>query len=245
MISDLKIILDHLEKFNGNGSFEIWKKKFKMIMKIQGILDPAPYLPFLLTDVPLNMYMELDEKKQSNCEEVLQILDNSFGLTRRSAYSQLINLKYYEGQTIDDYVSQVKMLASKIDDLTKAAFMAGLPFELQLNLEQAGDQDLTEMVEYSRRYLGIKKCVTQSSMSAVQNVGDGNIVSKERGEVSGGKRSSCTKPRMPHNGNLVQTRVNRYENAQRQSNGQIICYKCKQLGHIAKYCKSGNGQGSL
>jgi hypothetical protein len=86
MISDLKIILDHLEKFNGNGSFEIWKKKFKMIMKIRGILDPASYLPFLLTDVPLNMYMELDEKKQSNC----WVFENVLLLTTKNQLSNII-----------------------------------------------------------------------------------------------------------------------------------------------------------
>lgn len=247
IMNDMKIVLEFLEKFDGSISFEIWQKKFEMVMKIQKITDPAPYLPFLLSGVALNIYMESDEKTQSSCDRFFKILNNSFGLTRRSAYSQLINLQYHEGETIDEYASQVKMLATKVDDLTKAAFMAGLPFELQVDLERAGDQPLTEMIEYSRRYLGIKKGLLQGSMAAIQH-GNNN---KETG--SSGGQGELDKPRanlqkgpyVYRERDTKSKESNHHKGSQWQSNRQTICYKCQKPGHIAKYCRSGNEQGSL
>ena len=222
-MSNMKTILDHIEKFDGTGSFEIWHKKFAMIMKIQGIVDPAPYLPFLLVDVPLGIYMELDEKKQGSCEEVLKVLNNSFGMTRRAAYGELVSLRLQDGQTIDEYASQIKRLASKIDDLVKAAFMAGLPFELQMELERGGDQSFDEMIERSRKFLGIKGSLLDGTMAAVS-------------ERSPDKESNTSKKEVARRSD---------KSRQGREPKQVICYKCQRTGHIARYCRAGNGQGSL
>jgi len=79
------------------------------------------------------------------------------------------------------------------------------------------------MIERSRKFLGIKGSLLDGTMAAVS-------------ERSPDKESNTSKKEVARRSD---------KSRQGREPKQVICYKCQRTGHIARYCRAGNGQGSL
>ena len=98
------------------------------------------------------------------------------------------------------------MLSSKIGSLDKVAFLDGLPFDLSVKIEQAGIENLDEMVEYSRRYLNVQRNYGDIALAAMHT---GCKSSGERGGINTDHVTVYKKPQVFKERRFTQAEENR------------------------------------
>ena len=229
-MSNVKVILDCLEKFDGQKSWELWRKQFVLLTSMQQIKDAAMLFPFLLTGPALSVYMEMSEKQQTNIEEVFRVMSLAFGVRPREAYRRLQNITYSDYHTIDEYAAEVSKLAKTVKSLEIAAFLTGLPSEISL-------EEWHEIVEVSRTYMSIMQSTCNTSMVSLN---DSERSNRLKGADGGSVRDDH---RFKKSGEGVDTGgrnadEGRSKNFSQRSN--MICFKCHRKGHIARFCRAGN-----
>ena len=235
-MSNMKLILDCLEKFNGNQSWELWKKQFVLLTSMQQIKDVFVLMPFVLSGSALNIYMEMSEKQQANIDEVFRVLNTAFGVKPREAYRKLQCIKYSDFSTIDEYAAEVSKLAKTVDNLEIAAFLAGLPAEIALEIEKRGVREWNEIVEVSRTYISIAENTTHASMVSLY---DRREINRLEGRSHSGV-SADQSVKKPHEADEKGVQKTEEDRPKSSSKSKIICFRCRRKGHIARFCRAGN-----
>ncbi len=97
-------LTDVVPRFNGdnNDDVELWIDKINVAVKIYGSKEEiGKLIPLFLNGSAYITWKQMDEEKQNNLDEIFQSLRKVYGMTKAAAWSQLKQLKFIHGDSID------------------------------------------------------------------------------------------------------------------------------------------------
>ena len=222
-----KISTDMTKPFNGEGDVASWLKKVELVGKLTGVKDLALLIPLYLEGGALAVFMEMSDADQGSADEIKRTLKRAFSDSVFGAYAKLIGFKW-TGEAVDVYANELRRLAGlagfdgdALEHIVKLSFINGFPDNIGMELQQIKDIELKQVTMTS--VIGRARILATNRGVSVGAV----AVSKEPVIKSKGFAGKCFRCGGPH---MIKDCPDRSERK------QIICYSCREEGHIAPKC---------
>ena len=263
-----KLTVEIVKTFSGEGDVVAWLKKVRLVAKLQKIDDLASFLPLYLEGDALNLYLEMKEEDQADAAKIEARLKAAFTEGSIEAWVRL-GKKRWVGEQVDVYVNEIRRLAGLagyegdgLERTVKLAFVSGFPDTIATALERVkGFKTLpvSDLVEEARilaaksshgagvisvasgEAVGTGSGIMREDVAAMVVKGSGGAYRRSQG---GGGVESTGKREEPRNfkGRCFRCEGPHRARDCREPRPPIVCFRCNEEGHIAAYCKQGNGK---
>jgi len=214
-----------IKPYNGDGDIGMWLKKVKLVARMKKLKDLATIIPLYLEGQAYMVYDHMNPIDQEDVEKIENVLINAFSIDVFEAYDEF-RTRSWHNEAVDVYLADLMRLAdlAKIqgEAIIKMAFVVGLPKDVGKTLRttmQADESEMSELVQRARILMADRSAISCFIASGSKN----------------------------------QQNVRNYQNLDRTPSNQsdrhvmkkIICWSCKEAGHLARNCnkKSENGLG--
>lgn len=230
-------IITKYEDAQTSGDIADWLERLELVAQIQKITELTAFLPLFLHGPAFAVYKQLDDDQKKDYEKLKAAMIQAFGVNCYAAYDQLQRRVLLEGETVDVYLSELRKLVSLMgqkepEPLLRCAFMAGLPFDISIQLKSmAAVETLT-----------LNELVVRARMMISSKTGDQACAvgyNASRAKLNGG----CY--RCGSNSHLIRDcSLNKGGPRNAKPNHKPrTCYTCGDPTHIAKYCPLRSAQG--
>lgn len=230
-----KITTDMIKPFAGAGDVVAWIKKVELVARLQKVSDVASFLPLFLEDAALALFLQMSDDDQKDIEKIKSKLVGAFSDSAHVAYAKMVQKKW-SGENIDVYANEISRLAGlagfegeSLERLVKLNFVSGLPDSVSVELQQVQgllDQSIGDIIERARILTSnIGKCNVIASVKLSGSGYSNDESSSGSNSRSGGFKGKCFRCEGPHMARVCP-----------EKNKQIICYKCRKVGHISTVC---------
>ena len=239
-MSTIRVSGDMLRSFNGDGDVVAWLQKVKLVAKLGGVTDLASFLPLYLEGSALAVYLEMDERLQSDAGSIEKRLKEVYSDSDFVAYAKVVGLKW-SGESVDVYANEIRRLAGLagftgegLTCMMRLAFVTGFPDSISAELQQCGTNAQLSYLISRARIL----CANRSSTSQVGAVAKATVsgVSKDFKSKSGGDKSGfrgkCFRCEGPHMARDCPDKK------------PVKCYACQEEGHLSYNCPRSNSLGN-
>lgn len=225
-----------IASFNGRGDVTVWLKKIKLVAKLRGITDLHALIPLFLDGAAFALYEELPVASKDDAGKIEAALLTAFAMNKFQAYEALQRRRWKgESETVDEYLSDLRKLARlagiKDEEMIRCAFVVGFPAEISAQLrssQRALSCGVEELLERARMLIVQVEPDVTCAAAGVE-VWRGRSRPEQR-------RMECYVCEGPH---MAKWCPNRGQS----SNGRRTCFKCGAVGHLARTCGQGNGEG--
>lgn len=244
-----------LEKFDGQGSVERFLDHFDVVARANGWSEvvQALQLPTALSGAAFDFFRRLPSEEKQTISQIKSSLITEFSSTAlESDYALLfVSRRRQPGEPVPDFGEALKCLAHKaypsfkdeqIDSLCKTHFVNGLSeaLRVQLLLGASPEESFRDLVSRARRLEQVFAPPAVRRMPAEQDDLRGDVakltevVSALEQKVAALSVTKGTnwRPRPPRPPQQ-QAKNAGDESSQKKP---IICYRCKQPGHMARGC---------
>jgi hypothetical protein len=150
-------------------------------------------------------------------------------------------------ETVDRYVCRLRELMRKVDPADNTAeytkismFMRGLNPRYKFHVRAASPVQLNNAVDVAKAYELSYNELSQQPVGIVQDPNNKAITAllgEMQTKLEALQMDTQRSPRPNNNNNKPNNRSQSFN----QNNNSRECYKCGQPGHIARYCRSGQG----
>ncbi|XP_043217487.1 uncharacterized protein LOC122379380 [Amphibalanus amphitrite] len=208
-----------IPEFDGTGDVVKWLEQAKQLCALRRV-SLAAVLPTRLRDQAYEVWASLSETEQRDAEIVRDKLHSAFAMGPDAAMSELYRRRLEPGESVDAYLGSIKRLMSLIGYVSSTVmtvhFLQGLPAEVRLTVRNSvGDGTLT---------LERAVAIARSTLA---------ITARERAAAP------VAAVQLPPP-SVQQQRATR-GTARRPP---LRCWTCGQMGHIARLCPNGRGDGA-
>ena len=234
-------VLKVYEGVEQSGDIMKWLGKVEMVMELQQVEKKETFMPMFLAGQALEVYLQLSQEQKADYERLVGALQAAFSPSPFSAYEELQQRHYRQGEAVDAYLADIKRLLALAggfkdppDMLVKSSFVTGLPQDVKkqlLAMSDAGELSVGELVVRAR-------AVLSASESGVACAGVGRDRAKgvscyRCGRLGHYARQCTSRAAAPRMANV--------------SKAPQRCFLCQQLGHVARLCpqRSGNEAGEV
>lgn len=152
-VAELRLI----PEFGGKPSESVseWLEKVDLVCNLRGLCKPETVIPLRLTDGAFAVYQQLSATDKSDLSKIKSALLTSFGVDAFTAYEQFVSRKIMPNESVDVYLSQLKLLSSHFggasDKTLACAFVAGLPDEVKQLLRASSRMETLTLIEILAR----------------------------------------------------------------------------------------------
>ena len=173
-VAELRLI----PEFGGKPSESVseWLEKVDLVCNLRGLCKPETVIPLRLTDGAFAVYQQLSATDKSDLSKIKSALLTSFGVDAFTAYEQFVSRKIMPNESVDVYLSQLKLLSSHFggasDKTLACAFVAGLPDEVKQLLRAIAYGDAhahrnprTSEGDFDQRLRPSRRCASYLSRS--------------------------------------------------------------------------------
>lgn len=217
---------DIITQFDGSSDFSEWVKKLELVAELQGVKDPAKFLPLFLSKGAFAVYEGLSTAQKKDYDSIKRALTTAFSLDQCTAYEQFIRRRLLPAESVDVFLADLTRLAGLVDahvseDWLKCAFIAGLPDSVKQQLRAAASADNLSLTEVMVRARAMLKSNESTCANAFVS-----ISSKPRGTVC----FNCNRT-----GHISKNCPDKQRDA---DSSQRTCYKCGHVGHLSRNCQA-------
>ena len=246
----VKVTSDMIRPFSGEGDVVAWLKKVRLVAKLQKITELESFLPLYLEGEALALYLEMDESDQLDVDEIEKRLKAAFSDDMFTAYAKLVKYRW-SGENVDVYANEIRRLAGLagfekdgLENIVRLTFINGFPDSISASMQQLPNikfMPICELIERARVFTSkLSTAATahvyrDSQQSKNSNRSDIRPnIPMESNDRRGYFRGQCYRCGGPHMAKHC-----------KDVKG-IICYRCRQPGHISTQCQQGNdNRGSV
>ena len=154
-----KISHEMINPFSGEGYMVAWLRKVRLVAKLQNIADSGSLIPLYLEGDVLVLYMEMNERKQTDVKRIKDRLKEAFTEGVFVSYNKLSSI-CWAGQTVDVYANEIRRLAGLSgfagegqETAVRLAFMNGFPEDVSVVLQQLPNiagMDMDKLISKAR-----------------------------------------------------------------------------------------------
>ena len=231
-----KVTTDMVKPFDGSGDVVAWLTKVKLVAKLQKVSDVACFLPLFLEGDALAMYLELSEDNRKNIDDIEAKLMEAFSDGQFVAHAKLIRMRW-TGEAVDVYANEIRRLASLskftgagLEQVVKLTFVNGFPDNISASLQQMSNIDTATMSDIIAR----ARMLT-ARMGGSAEVCSVSVAHRREGVDSVQIRRANPQPKRTF-GPCYRCGGPHIMRFCKESKPQVICFKCKESGHIASNC---------
>ena len=233
---DLRLI----PEFDGAGQgVSEWLEKLELVCRLRGVTDLHNIVPLRLCGGAFSVYQQLNSTDKEDYDAIKSALTSAFAVDKFVAYEQFVGRRLCSGESVDVYLADLRRLAVLFGGIPDAglscAFVAGLPESTRHILRASSrleDMNINQIVARARAVLAeedvsVGAAASLSTQQYRTPPGSVNVLCR-----------ACNHPN--HHARACLARGN----WRRGRRGNVRCYGCGQLGHIASLCP-GNGLGEV
>lgn len=239
-MTSIKVTGDMLRPFTGDGDITAWIQKVKLVAKLAGVTDLASFIPLYLDGSALAVYLEMDEKGQTNAMSIERRLREVYADGVYVAYAKVVGLKW-SGESVDVFANEIRRLAGLagftkegLKCMIRLAFVTGFPDNISAELQQCGEEvELSDLISKARILCGSKSSV--SSVGAVAKTSGSDTSKGARPKFGGEKqgfRGKCFRCEGPHMARDCPDKK------------FVKCFACGEEGHMSYTCPANKGSGN-
>jgi hypothetical protein len=221
-MNNLKV-KEMIKPFTGENDVETWLTKVDLVMKIHKLKNEAEFIPLFLEEAALAVYLQMSEENKKSGQNIKERLREAFGEDPFAAYQKLTKKKW-QGESIDVFATDLNRLARSAgiteEVILKRAFVTGLPLEIGKDLRALNGIELMSMADLVTRARAVTAATQESR----------EVIAAGRQFVQ--KMNRPWKERPPYRKDINEREV---------SSWSVICWNCQKQGHIARDCRSRQG----
>ena len=208
-----------IPEYDGTGDVVKWLEQATQLCALRRV-SLAAVLPTRLRDQAYEVWASLSSAEQRDAAIVRDKLHSAFAMGPDAAMYELYHRHLQPGESVDAYLGSIKRLMTLIGDVSDkvmtAHFLQGLPAEVRLTVRNsAGEKTLT---------LERALAIARSTLA---------VTARERATAP----MAAVQP--PPSSVQQQRPTGR---ATRRP--PLRCWTCGQVGHIARLCPNGRGDGA-
>ena len=209
----------------------------------RGKITKYSLIPLYLEDDALTLYLEMNEREQTDVKRIEDRLKEAFTEGVFVSYNRI----HWAGQTVNVDANEIRRLASLsgfagegLETAVKLAFVNGFPEDVSVALQQLLNVVGTDMDEIisKARVLTTNRATGFEAAVIKEKVGEEWLRPSAGGRTPSSRKSEnrtfrgkCFKCQGPH---MV-----------RDCKADVTCYRCRKLGYVARYCDQGNEGGRV
>ena len=151
-----KISHEMIKPFSGEGDVIAWLRKAKLMAKLQNIAVLASLIPLYLEGDALTLYLEMNEREQTDVKRIEDRLKEAFTEGVFVSYNRI----RWAGQTVDVDANEIRRLAGLssfaregLETAVRLAFVNGFPGDVSVALQQllnVAGTDMDEIISKAR-----------------------------------------------------------------------------------------------
>lgn len=208
-----------IPEFDGSGDVVRWLEQATQLCALRRV-SLAAVIPTRLRDQAYEVWATLSSTEQRDAAIVRQKLHRAFALGPDAAMYELYHRRLQPGESVDAYLGSVKRLISLIGSVSNEVmtthFLQGLPPEVRLTVRNsAGDETLSLERAVAVARSTLAMAARERATASVAVVQPPpSYVQQQRGARGTGRRPP------------------------------LRCWTCNQVGHIARLCPNGHGDGA-
>lgn len=238
----VKISADMMKPFSGDGDVVSWITKIELVAKLTGVKDEAAFIPLYLEGGAFAVYSEMDETTRADAALIKKGLKEAFSDSMFAAYGKLVPSGYkWTGESVDVYANELRRLAglagftgTALEHIVKLAFVAGFPDDVGVELQQMPQVESASMSQViaRARILTSNRSTHQVGASAVIGEKPRGYMRNVSGQGQGNNKAFSGKCFRCSGAHMIRDCPER--------EGKIVCYFCREDGHIASRCPKRN-----
>ncbi|XP_036360125.1 uncharacterized protein LOC118764022 [Octopus sinensis] len=234
-----RISHEMIKPFCGDTDVVAWLKEVKVLAELHDISDLASFMPLYLDGPAFALYLAMEETDRLSAEKIEIRLMEAYAEGMFEAYARLSRTRW-TGEQVDVFADELRRLAKlagyegeSLDRTVRLAFVTGFPDNMSVELELLPNIHSMPMADIVFRAGELVSCSRTTSVAATATTKSGRARSsgegskKERVRPFKGQCFRCQGPHMVRDCESPKP--------------EVICYRCREPGHIASECLRRNG----
>ena len=212
-----------------------WFEKAELVCRLRNVQDLTAVVPLRLTGGAFAVYQQLNDSEKRDIEKVKSALYSAFAVDQFAAYELFMARRLKRDEVVDVYLADLRRLSSLFggvsDTALSCAFIAGLPDTVR-HLLRAGTRleamKLEQVLERARLLLREESSTAAAARSRWDATSSRDTLLTRKQDFT------CYNCGMPNH--LARDCLMQGPRRRGDRSGRIICYQCKEVGHISSSC---------